>query len=217
MRVISGRVGGRRIESPPGQSLRPMMDKVRAALFDMLWHLNAVQGRALDLYAGSGAVGIEALSRGSRFVDFVEMNPVSARTIQHNLDQLGLTAEGRVHKRKVEDVLANPKVLGHHGAYDLITVTPPYPATKYDEMVAQIAGSPLVGEGTVVVVEHPRESQLEDEIGPLVRLRERKYGRTILSIYHVPGGEQGYDPADEPGEEDAPWPEEIVEREDDAE
>lgn len=193
MRVISGRVGGRRIESPPGQDLRPMMDKVRAALFDMLWHFNAVHGRALDLYAGSGAVGIEALSRGTNFVDFVEMNPVSARTIQQNLEHLGLEKEGRVHKRKVEEILDNPKLLGHTGAYDLITVTPPYPTAKYPALMESIANSPLVGEGTVVVVEHPRESDLEDTIGPLERLRERKYGRTKLSIYHVPGAEIEWD------------------------
>jgi 16S rRNA (guanine966-N2)-methyltransferase len=193
MRVISGRVGGRRIESPAGQDLRPMMDKVRAALFDMLWHLNAVQGRALDLYAGSGAVGIEALSRGVTFVDFVEMNPVSARTIQQNLENLGLGKEGRVHKRKVEAVLDNPKLLGHTGSYDLITVTPPYPAVKYPALMETIASSPMVGEGTVVVVEHPQESDLEEKIGPLERLRERKYGRTKISIYHVPGGEIDWD------------------------
>jgi 16S rRNA (guanine(966)-N(2))-methyltransferase RsmD len=163
-----------------------MMDKVRAALFDMLWHFNAVHGRALDLYAGSGAVGIEALSRGAAFTDFVEMNPVSAKTIQQNLDNLGLTSEGRVHKRKVEEVIANPKLLGYTGAYDLITVTPPYPAVKYDTLVASLAASPLVGDGTVMVVEHPREHDLPETVGDLVRLRERKYGRTKISIYQSP-------------------------------
>jgi 16S rRNA (guanine(966)-N(2))-methyltransferase RsmD len=205
MRVISGRVGGRRIESPPGQDLRPMMDKVRAALFDMLWHFNAVQGRALDLYAGSGAVGIEALSRGASFVDFVEMNPVSAKTIQQNLEHLGLEKEGRVHKRKVEEVLANPKLLGYTNAYDLITVTPPYPAVEYPRLMETIATSVWVAEGTVVVVEHPRESDLEDTIGSLVRLRERKYGRTKVSIYHVPTGDDTFADEDDEAfdEEDA--------------
>lgn len=202
MRVISGRVGGRRIESPPGQDLRPMMDKVRAALFDMLWHFNAVQGRALDLYAGSGAVGIEALSRGASFVDFVEMNPVSAKTIQQNLEHLGLDKEGRVHKRKVEEILATPKLLGYSEAYDLITVTPPYPTVNYTELMNSIAASPMVGEGTVVVVEHPRESDLEDTIGSLERLRERKYGRTKISIYHVPSADREVDDEDEDFDEE---------------
>jgi len=166
-----------------------MMDKVRAALFDMLWHFNAVQGRALDLYAGSGAVGIEALSRGASFVDFVELNPVSAKTIQQNLEHLGLEKEGRVHKRKVEEVLANPKLVGHTTAYNLITVTPPYIEVTYPDLMATIAAGPWVAEGTVVVVEHPRESDLEETIGSLVRLRERKYGRTKISIYHMPGGD----------------------------
>lgn len=200
MRIIAGRVGGRRIESPEGQDLRPMMDKVRAALFDMLWHFDAVRGRALDLYSGSGAVGIEALSRGAEFADFVELNSVSAKTIQHNLDTLGLTREGRVHRRKVEEILANPKLLGHEGAYDLITVTPPYPTTTYPALLQTIATSPLVAEGTMVVIEHPNSVELEDEVGPLVRVRERKYGNTKISIYDYP--DPNADDEDEEFEDD---------------
>lgn len=163
-----------------------MMDKVRAALFDMLWHFDAVRGRALDLYAGSGAVGLEALSRGAEYADFVELNPVCVKTIQQNLDTLGLSAEGRVHKRKVEEVLAKPALLGYAGPYDLVTFTPPYPEINYVNLLTQLADSTLIGPGSVVVVEHPREIELPDAIGPLTRIRERKYGRTFLSIYDYP-------------------------------
>ena len=184
-RIISGTHGGRRIESPPGQTLRPMMDKVRAALFDMLWHFDAVRGRALDLYAGSGAVGIEALSRGAAFCDFVELNPVSVRTIQGNLTTLDLAARGRVHRRRAEEVIAQPALLGHAGPYDLITVTPPYHEADYEALTASLAASPLVGPRTVVVVEHPSKVMLPDDIGALSRLRERRYGGTRLSIYEA--------------------------------
>lgn len=185
-RIIAGTVGGRRIESPPGQELRPMMDKVRAALFDMLWHFDAVRGRMLDLYAGTGAVGIEAISRGADFTDFVETNVVSARTIQGNLDKLDLAARGRVHRRRAEDVIANPALLGYAGPFDLISVTPPYAEVDYAALARRVAESRLVGEGTVVFFEHPRETTMPDTIGPLVRLRERRYGGTMLSIYEFP-------------------------------
>lgn len=166
--------------------MRPMMEKVRAALFDMLWHFNALHGRALDMFAGSGAVGIEALSRGAEQADFVELNPVSVRTIQRNLDTLELADRGRVHRRRAEDVIANPSLLGYAGPYDLISVTPPYIEVKYDELARGIASSSLVGPGTVVVFEHPGEVEMPDSIGPLERLRDRKYGRTRIAIYEYP-------------------------------
>ena len=185
-RIIAGSVGGRQIESPPGQHLRPMMDRVRAALFDMLWHFDAVRGRVLDLYAGTGAVGIEALSRGADFADFVELNHVSARTIRQNLQVLDLQDRGAVHQRKVEDVIARPHLLGHGEPYALVTVTPPYAEVDFADLADRIATSSLIEPGSVVVFEHPRQVEMAETIGPLVRLRERKYGGTKLSIYEIP-------------------------------
>ncbi len=163
-----------------------MMDKVRAALFDMLWHFDALQGRMLDLYAGSGAVGIEALSRGADFADFVEVNPVSVRTIQRNLESLDLDDQGRVHRRRAEEVIAKPSLLGYPGPYNLISVTPPYVEVNYDQLSRQIAESTLVGRGTVIVFEYPSEDEMPETIGPLVQLRDRRYGRTKLAIYEYP-------------------------------
>jgi 16S rRNA (guanine966-N2)-methyltransferase len=182
-KIIAGTLGGRVIKSPPGLILRPMMSKVRAALFDMLWHFNALHGRALDLYAGTGAVGIEALSRGVEFVDFVELNPVCVRMIQQNLKKLRVEERGQVHRRKVEDILAKPRLLGYSKPYQLVSVTPPYVEVDYVELANSVASSRLIAAGTIVVFEHPRQVELEDEIGPLVRLRYRKYGRTVISIY----------------------------------
>ncbi len=211
-RIIAGSVGGRRIDSPPGQDLRPMMDKVRAALFDMLWHFNAVRGRMLDLYSGTGAVGIEALSRGAEFADLVEANPVSARTIQGNLDKVGFTSRGRVHRRKVEDIVAKPSLLGFEGPFDLISVTPPYAEVDYADLARRVAESSLIGEGTVVVFEHPRGVEMADEIGPLIRLRERRYGGTRISIYEVP-----YENARDDYEEDEEYDDENDEDDEDDE
>jgi 16S rRNA (guanine966-N2)-methyltransferase len=185
-RIIAGSAGGRLLDSPPGQDLRPMMDKVRAALFDMLWHFDAVQGRVLDIYAGTGAVGMEALSRGAEFADFIELNPISAKTIQGNLEKIGFAPQGRVHRRRAEEVIANPALLGFSSPYNLISVTPPYAEVDYQALAQSVADSTLVGPGSVVVIEHPTSVDLPDELGPLVRLRDRKYGRTNLSIYEYP-------------------------------
>jgi 16S rRNA (guanine(966)-N(2))-methyltransferase RsmD len=195
-----------------------MMDKVRAALFDMLWHVNAVRGRMLDLYSGTGAVGIEALSRGAEFADLVEANPVSARTIQGNLDKVGFTSRGRVHRRKVEDIVAKPSLLGFEGPFDLISVTPPYAEVDYADLARRVAESSLIGEGTVVVFEHPRGVEMADEIGPLVRLRERRYGGTRISIYEVPyeNARDDYE-EDEDEDEDEDYEDEDEENDEDDE
>lgn len=182
-RIITGKFGGRVIDSPPKQDLRPMMSKVRAALFDMLEHFDALYGDVLDLYAGSGAVGIEALSRGMEMAHFVEWNPVSVNTIQQNLNKLGLNRQGYVHRRKVEDVIAKPSLLHHNKPFGLVSVTPPYLEVDYSVLAQQLAESELIGPGSVIFFEHPRRATLADEIGPLLRLRHRKYGRTHLSIY----------------------------------
>ena len=185
-RIIAGRFGGRVIDSPPKQDLRPMMSKVRAALFDMLTHLEALYGDVLDLYAGTGAVGLEALSRGMEMAYFVELNPVSTRTIEQNLAKLGVAKQGRVHRYKVENVIAKPDLLHHKKPFELVTVTPPYAEVDYIDLAERIAESKLIAAGSVVVFEHPRQAVLAEEIGPLVRLRNRKYGRTHLSIYEYP-------------------------------
>lgn len=182
-RIISGEFGGRVIDSPPKQDLRPMMSKVREALFDMLEHFDALYGDMLDLYAGSGAVGIEGLSRGMEIAHFVEWNPVSTSTIQKNLNKLGLSRKGYVHRHKVEDVIAKPSLLRHNKPFELVSVTPPYVEVDYTVLAQQLAESELIAAGSVVFFEHPRRAFLEDEIGPLVRIRHRKYGRTHLSIY----------------------------------
>lgn len=190
-----------------------MMDKVRAALFDMLWHFSAIRGRTLDLYAGSGAVGMEALSRGAEFADFVEWNPVSVRTIQQNLDSLGLAQQGRVHRRKVEEIIAKPALLGYAGPYDLISVTPPYIEVDYAELSHALAASTLVGPGTVVVFEYPREiAEMPDAIGALAKIRDRQYGRTRIAIYESPwdpfNEEWDEEEEEEEWEEDEGWEDE---------
>lgn len=185
-RVIAGSAGGLHLESPKGVDLRPMMDRVRGSLFDMLWSLGAVRGEVLDLFAGTGAVGIEALSRGAEWADFVELNRKSCPTIERNLKHTGFERQGKVHCRRAEDIISQPQLLGRPGPYDLISFTPPYEAVEYLPLLERLAVSSLVGPGTVLIVEHPDEVKPPETVGPLERIRDRAYGRTRLSVYDYP-------------------------------
>lgn len=191
MRVTGGTAKGHTIRSPRGVDLRPMMEKVREALFNMLMAMGAIHGSVLDLYAGTGAVGIEALSRGFERADFVEKDYRAARAIEQNLETTGLAERGRIHRQRVEDVLEHPEVLGSDRPYDVISVTPPYEEVDFVHLTSVLAASSLVGPGTIVVVEYPDElGTMPETIGQLEQIRDRQYGRTRLAIYYVPETEQ---------------------------
>jgi len=111
VRVIAGQARGARLKSPRGVHIRPMMDRVRGALFNMIAAQGGPGERVLDLYAGTGAVGIEALSRGAVAADFVDNHPRCCRTIQENLIAAGMKGRGRVFRRRADRVLTRPALL----------------------------------------------------------------------------------------------------------
>jgi 16S rRNA (guanine966-N2)-methyltransferase len=128
MRVVAGRLRGRALTAPPGMGTRPTADRVRQALFDVLSHAPfapPLQGaRVMDLFAGSGALGIEALSRGAAFSLFVETDELARGAIRTNLDALGLIGAGRVHRRDATDLGQRPASDGT--PFDLAFLDPPY-------------------------------------------------------------------------------------------
>jgi 16S rRNA (guanine966-N2)-methyltransferase len=186
LRVTAGLARGRRLASPQVH-LRPMMSRVREALFSMLDMMDAisVDGAALDLFAGSGSIGIEALSRGMKKAVFVDAAEDCIRTIQANLESCGFAINGTTICERVENVLDAAFTANNGRHYDLITVTPPYEEVDYGVLVSSIAASRCVGEGTFVVVEYPVELKtLPPAVGGrLVGMRNRRYGRTVLAIY----------------------------------
>lgn len=186
LRVSAGSARGRRIRSP-NVYLRPMMAKVRESLFSMLRLFDILRPdcAALDLYAGSGSVGIEALSRGIGRSVFVDFSEECVETIDSNLTNCQFIERGQTVRAKVEDFLKDGARYngGHH--YDLITITPPYEEVDYANLMDAVNESDCVGEGTFVVVEYPVELQsLPPAIGSrLIGLRNRRYGRTVVAIY----------------------------------
>ena len=139
-------------------------------------------GRTLDLYAGTGAMGIEALSRGATRVDFVERDSRCCAAIAHNLRAVGLTAPTAVHCRPVESALRRLD-----GSYDTVFVDAPYADPGLDGVLETLAGSAIVETGTMLVVEHSRRRQLAAGYGELHRAVQRRHGDTCVSIYTAGG------------------------------
>ncbi len=198
LRIVGGRLGGRRIHAPPGRQTRPTADKVREAIFNTLATLLELEGQAvLDLFAGSGALGIEALSRGAAHCTFVESHARTAAGIRANLALLELPesaatvvtarVEAWLHRARVEGPATLERPAG------LVLADPPYAYADHDALLATLAGSGLLAPDAVIVL----ETAAGQALAPPPRLevlRTKGYGDTQV-CYLVPSAT---DPAPEP-------------------
>jgi 16S rRNA (guanine966-N2)-methyltransferase len=177
VRVIAGSLRGRRLKAPAGRSTRPTSDRVREALFAML---GEVQGeRVLDLFAGSGALGIEALSRGADAAVFVERDRAAARALEENLAALGIAGE-QAQLRRGDALAALRRARLDGETYDLVFIDPPYGDSRRWGAELSATLPSLLAPGARVVVESDRRAPLELEL-PLER--ERRYGDTSIRIH----------------------------------
>ncbi len=190
MRIVTGKFKGKEILSPPsGIELRPTSDKVREALFDRIRPF--LKGaHFLDLYSGSGAVGIEALSEGAEFVTFVEKNPLSLRTLKKNLAIFGVKKFVTVIKKDVLLLLKNPQKIIERAEkpFGFVFLDPPFPEKIAGRTVELLADFPLLKEGTWVIAEHWRVESLKDIYQGrwiLKKTKERRYGKVVLTYYEV--------------------------------
>jgi len=181
MRVIAGEAKGLRLKSPPVRHLRPTSDLVRGAVFDMLASQGVDLSRVLDLYAGSGALGIEALSRGASWCDLVDRDRAACATIRQTLALAGFQERARVLCLPVERALES--ALGGEGPYSLVLIDPPYEEESAVAVVERLAASPLVAPGSTLVLEHAWRRPPPDELGPLKLAARRRHGDTGVSIY----------------------------------
>lgn len=177
MRVIAGTLGGRPLAAPRGRGTRPTSDRVREALFSIL---GPVDGLAvLDLFAGSGALAIEALSRGASEATLVDSSTAAVTAIRGNLGTLGLEAE--VRRQGVMPFLRNAAAQGRH--YDLVFVDPPYRRASSLGGELGPALAPVLSPGARVVCESDRRAPLELALDASKALEDRVYGDTLISIY----------------------------------
>jgi len=157
-----------------------MADKIREASFSMLASLGIAPERVLDLYAGSGSVGIEALSRGAESVDFVEQNRVACEVIRDNLRHVGFEDRGQAHQTSVGAFLARVRK-----PYDFVIMDPPYADPDIVATMATLGSSAAVEDGTILLIGHSPRVELPATAGALHRLRQRCHGDSCFSIYEA--------------------------------
>lgn len=185
MRVIAGKFRSRQLKSLKGPALRPTSDRLRETLFNVLGP--SVEGsRFLDVFAGTGAIGIEALSRGATEVVFLENHAPAAKLIRENLIALGIRAGSRVIAGDALRSLARlaEQCNAAGPAFDLVFLDPPYAATReYEQVLEFLGASRLLAPSAIVVAEHSRKLELPEAAGTLRRYRILRQGDACLSFY----------------------------------
>ena len=213
MRVISGRLGGRHIETPRGKAVRPTMDRVREALFNRLehhlWDRGGFQGKKiLDLFAGTGALGIEALSRGAAMAVFVEREPRVIRTLRENLLRLGLMEMATCIQ---DDVVCNKgiwKKIVEYGGFDVILADPPYGKRLTSFIVERVREHGILARGGILVIEEGADKAYFKNrrgtayrsldqgetagVQELMEFEPRCYGKTVVRMWEYAHGRQDH-------------------------
>lgn len=177
MRVIAGEFKGRKLEAPEDFNVRPTTDKVKEAVFDML--MNDIYGsRCCDLFAGSGALGIEALSRGAEFCYFCDSDRASIRLIHRNINIVGAKEKSRVimadYKRALRKI---------DGKIDVFFIDPPYESGLYQSCLEEIEILDLLSDDGIIITEHDIRVEMPEDTGYLERSKTKKYGKTAITIY----------------------------------
>ena len=186
MRVIAGSHRGRRLSGPDGTALRPTSDKVRQAIFSILG-TQVPGGRFLDLYAGTGAVGIEALSRGASTVTFVESDPKAVQLLQKNLRTCQLFDQAQVRLGQTAAFLDQKDWWG--GPYDVLFADPPYAALDELEIMIHACRPGLLSECATLIIEQDSRTELPVSIDHAALVRRYVYGDTALYLYSLSASE----------------------------
>lgn len=183
MRVIAGEFKGRRLQAPGGRTTRPTADQVRVALLDALtpWLPDA---RVLDLYAGAGGVGLEALSRGAAHATFVERDARAVHALEVNVRVLGVGRRARILRRDAGRAIEALARTGER--FTVVFLDPPYEVAA-DEALDRLAGGGLVEPGGVAVAQHLTKRPPRDRFGPLAVTRTRRFGETTLTFFRAEG------------------------------
>ena len=178
MRVIAGKAKGHRLKVPKRTGTRPATDLVRGAIFSILETMTDDWSRVLDLFSGSGALGIEALSRGAGWVDFVEQNPQCCGIIRQNLEKTKLKEWSHLYCCDVAKALS---FLDKE--YSIVLMDPPYSNSSIGSLVTQLANSKLVGTNSIVVVTHSPHFPLDSTYATLNLIKERRHGDSCIAVY----------------------------------
>ena len=179
MRITGGVARGQQLIVPKSGPIRPTTDRVREAIFSIITPLTINRFRGLDLYAGTGALGIEALSRDAEWVDFVEKEPRCCAIIKQNLQKVGFSQRAHVYCCSAAKALTFLE-----NKYDIVFMDPPYTDPSISQMATQLASSKIVDSKSLVVISHATRAPLQESYDGLARIKEKRYGDTCISIYH---------------------------------
>ena len=177
MRVITGKARGIQLKTPDGMLTRPTADRVKEALFSII-QFELPGARVLDLFGGTGQLGIEALSRGAKRCTFVDAREDACKLIRENLKRTKLDADAAVVRSDYLDYLKRCRE-----KYDIILLDPPYAEVFLENALKQIAEIDILQSGGIIVAERPLEKELPWEFKGFTRSRDYKYGKTLLAIY----------------------------------
>ena len=176
MRVIAGSLKGRRLSTPKWEGLRPTSDKLRETLFNIVAR-RVPDARVLDAYAGTGAIGIEALSRGAAHVTFVDRDPRALKLVDENLRRCGVSDRYAIIRLRLGET---PQSLAP-GSFDLAVLDPPYDEPDLRAVIA--TAEPLMALGALLVLEHARRRPAPDSAGGFIRIRDVASGSSALAFY----------------------------------
>jgi len=195
LKILGGSARGLRLDSPEVY-LRPMMGKVKEAVYSTFTSFglyDTENTKHLDIFAGSGSVGLESLSRGASHCTFVDLSEDCCSAIERNLNWCNFEGQGRVLCGDAIKVLKDP--FGHgipvHYQFQVVTLSPPYEEIVYADLIDAVANCPAVGDDTIIMIEYPVELGCLPHVfdrhdgGKLIGLRNRRYGRTVIAIYIV--------------------------------
>ncbi len=178
MRVISGKAKGTQLKTPSGRRTRPITNLAKEAIFSILENTVSCWDHILDLYAGSGALGIEALSRKAEWADFVDRSRRSCGIIKYNLDRTRLSSKAHIYCCR-----ASKSITFLNNNYNIVFMDPPYSNPCASNMLAALANSELIEENSTIVVCHANRFPLNLDYDGLHLIEQRRYGDTFISLY----------------------------------
>lgn len=180
LRVISGTARGHHLKTPKGMSTRPTTDRVKESLFNII-SMFIVDSDVLDLFSGSGSLGIEALSRGAASAVFVDSSRECYGIIKDNLQHTKLSDKGKVYTEAVNEAIR--KLFVHNKKFDLIFMDPPYSKNLVEETLNCIANNDIIKSNSLIICEHRSSDPVPEAVGRLVITRKQQYGDTTVSFY----------------------------------
>lgn len=180
MRIIAGACKGLPLKAVPGMTTRPTSDKVKEAIFSRIGPYFS-GGAVLDLFAGTGGMGIEALSRGADHAVFIDQEKKSVHVIRDNIQRARMQDKAEIFRNEARRALK--ALAARKRSFDLVLLDPPYRLTVMEEIFAQLEQDKLLNDEAIVVVEHGASRHYDDQIGRLYCERRHKYGETAVSFY----------------------------------